>query len=124
MNKILINQVNRYKYEMFLFCTIIMILGFFINIEMLIFGLYLFFLSKDIKFDKFIYSSSFIFAFLLITGVKIGIISLIFFPQAEVLLNTNENLFFWFKEGHVHAIRLLIAYPGFLFSKFYNISLN
>lgn len=124
MNKYLPHQVNRCQLGLFLFGIIIIILGSFIRIQIFIFGLYMLFLCKEIKFDKFIYSISAIFAVILLSGVKTGIISLTFFPQAEVLLQTNKELLYWFREGHVHAIRLLIAYPGHLLSEMYDISLN
>lgn len=48
----------------------------------------------------------------------------VFIPQAQTLLDWDTNLLTWFKEGHVHAIRLLIAYPGYIISALCKIELN
>lgn len=56
--------------------------------------------------------------------VKMSYLQFTFMPQAKALLNIETNVFFWFYEGNIHAIRLLIAYPGYLLSKFYNIPLD
>ena len=45
-------------------------------------------------------------------------------PQAKVLLDIDSNLFYWFSEGHIHAVRLLISYPGYLVSEWIGIELN
>lgn len=47
-----------------------------------------------------------------------------FLPQAEALLNNNTNLLYWFSQGHVHAVRLLIAYPGYIISEWLTIGLD
>jgi hypothetical protein len=47
-----------------------------------------------------------------------------FLPQVKALLEENSSIFYWFSVGHPHAIRFLIAYPGYFISNFYNIGLN
>lgn len=47
-----------------------------------------------------------------------------FLPQAKVLLDIDSSLFHWFSEGHIHAVRLLISYPGYLISEWIGIELN
>lgn len=34
------------------------------------------------------------------------------FPQAATIYSRNNDLLYWFRTGHPHAIRLLISYPG------------
>ena len=46
------------------------------------------------------------------------------FPQALVLYEQDKDLLNWMKSGHLHAIRLLIAYPGLLLSEFAEISID
>ena len=63
-------------------------------------------IGKEPVEDKFMLNVFFILA------VYIWLISgkeFIFIPQAKALLDLNENILYWFKEGHMHAIRLLIA---------------
>lgn len=47
-----------------------------------------------------------------------------FFPQALYLYEINDDLLYWFKMRHEHAVRLLIAYPGALISKAYDLPLD
>ncbi len=47
-----------------------------------------------------------------------------FMPQAEALLEKNQSVLYWFAEKDIHAIRLLIAYPGYIFSQILDITLN
>lgn len=78
-------------------------------------------IGKEPVEDKFMLNVFFILA------VYIWLISgkeFIFIPQAKALLDLNENILYWFKEGHMHAIRLLIAYPGYIISRFCSIELN
>lgn len=56
--------------------------------------------------------------------VKMSYLQFTFMPQAKALLDKDTNVLFWFYKGNIHAIRLLIAYPGYLLSKFYNIPLD
>lgn len=65
-----------------------------------------------------------IFFFLIFLLVKVDFINFTFMPQAKVLLDIDTNLFHWFAKGHMHAIRLLVAYPGFIVSEVLNISLD
>lgn len=53
-----------------------------------------------------------------------GYLNFIFMPQAKELLNYNTNLLYWLQQGHVHAVRLFIAYPGYIISTWYQISLD
>lgn len=71
--------------------------------------------------------------FLLQTTVLFAIVTFIvsnsitnftFMPQAKALLDINSDIFYWFAQKHIHAIRLLVAYPGVVFSKYYDLSLN
>ena len=39
-----------------------------------------------------------------------------FWNQVYELLDENTNLIYWFRTGHWHAIRLFVAYPGYLIS--------
>lgn len=71
-----------------------------------------------IKIVGFIYALFFLFL------IKINAILFDFIPQAEVLLEKNQSVFYWFSVGHVHAIRLLLAYPAYLISKIYNVDLD
>ncbi len=56
--------------------------------------------------------------------IALRLIEFPMFPQAAVLYASNEDVFYWIKIGHVHAIRLLIVYPGALLSKLLGIELN
>ena len=47
-----------------------------------------------------------------------------FLVQARVLLQSNTDVLYWFKIGHIHAIRLLISYPAYLISGYCNADLN
>lgn len=47
-----------------------------------------------------------------------------FLPQAHYLLSIDDNLLVWFQTGHIHAIRLLIAYPGYLLQLVFDVELN
>lgn len=60
----------------------------------------------------------------IVCGVYLKIFVYDFIPQAYVLLKVNENVLFWIDTGHIHAIRLLIAYPSYLMSQFFDIELN
>lgn len=61
---------------------------------------------------------------LLIAAVFFGILNFNFMPQAKVLLDDNNNLLYWFRSGHMHAVRLLIAYPGYILSTLFKCDLN
>jgi len=74
--------------------------------------------SKAIKVIGFVYSLFFLFL------IKVNLIRFDFIPQAQVLLENNESVFYWFSIGHVHAIRLLVAYPGYLISEIYSVDLD
>lgn len=67
---------------------------------------------------------SFIYFLILLIFLNGDLIRFSFIPQAKVLLDSNPNIIFWFKNGHPHAIRLLVAYPGYILSKVFNIDLN
>lgn len=60
----------------------------------------------------------------IIWGVYLGIFEFNFMPQAYALLIQNDSLFFWFLEGHFHAIRFLIAYPAYSISLFFDLKLD
>lgn len=60
----------------------------------------------------------------MIYAVYLNIFSFEFMPQARTLLDSNKSLFFWFEQGHFHAIRLLITYPAYLASIFFETDLN
>ena len=66
----------------------------------------------------------FLYSLLLLLFVQGNLIEFEFFLQAYKLLIDNTYLLHWFSEGHVHAIRLLIAYPGYIISKVFAIELN
>ena len=61
---------------------------------------------------------------LLISAVNVGILKFNFMPQAYALLQSNDNVIYWFVEGHFHAIRLLIAYPSYIISVYFNVPLD
>jgi len=67
---------------------------------------------------------SILYLFLMTVLVSKKLLEFDFIPQARVILNSNPNVLYWFFVGHPHAIRLLIAYPGYIISEFYNIELN
>lgn len=67
---------------------------------------------------------AFLYSILLLLLVEGGLIEFDFIPQAKYLLDINSSVFYWFSNGHVHAVRLLIAYPGYLLSEFLNVELN
>lgn len=56
--------------------------------------------------------------------IALRIIEFPMFPQAADLYAVNENVFYWIGTGHVHAIRLLIVYPGAVLSKLFGLDLN
>lgn len=60
----------------------------------------------------------------LMYAVHLRICNFVFIPQAYDLLKYSTSLLFWFKQGHFHAIRLLIAYPAYVLSEICNIELN
>lgn len=66
----------------------------------------------------------FLYSLLLLLFVQGNWIEFEFFLQAYKLLIDNTDLLHWFSEGDVHAIRLLIAYPGYIISKVFAIELN
>ena len=53
-----------------------------------------------------------------------GVLSFNFIPQALKLYLIRPNPFFWLKEGHAHAIRLLIASPGGVIANLFELSLD
>lgn len=60
----------------------------------------------------------------LLIMISFGMVVFEFMPQAKVMLSTNNDILKYFMTGHPHAIRLLIAYPGYLISNFTSIELN
>ncbi len=56
--------------------------------------------------------------------IAFRIIEFSMFPQAAVLYAANEDVLYWIEIGHVHAIRLLVVYPGALLSKLFGFELN
>lgn len=54
----------------------------------------------------------------------LNIYSFVFLPQAYDLLEVNKDIIFWIKQGHIHAIRLVIVYPSYLMHLIFNIDLN
>ncbi len=46
------------------------------------------------------------------------------FPQAADLYGLNEDVLYWIKGGHLHAIRLLIVYPGVVLGKLFGLEPN
>ncbi len=61
---------------------------------------------------------------ILIVLLKGGGLSFDFIPQAKALLDLDQNVIFWLQLGHPHAIRLLLAYPGYIVSQVCDIDLN
>lgn len=86
----------------------------------LIISLIVFFYKTDV-FSK---GCAVILSIILNLLVYINAITFHFIPQALVLLEQNTNLAYWFSSGHMHAVRLMIAYPGYIFHKMFNISLD
>ncbi|MDR7857551.1 hypothetical protein [Tissierella sp.] len=76
--------------------------------------------SKSI-FTKFV---SFIYFLVLYICVKENIIKFSFIPQARALLDIDKSLLVWFKSGHPHAVRLLVAYPGYILSQVFEMDLD
>lgn len=56
--------------------------------------------------------------------IVLGEIKFPMFPQAAVLYEQNEDVIYWIKTGHIHAIRLLIVYPGVVLGKLPGFELN
>lgn len=56
--------------------------------------------------------------------INLKFIKFDFMPQAKVMLDTGETLVNYFLDNHPHAIRLLIAYPGYIISNLANIDLD
>lgn len=56
--------------------------------------------------------------------ISLNVITFDFMPQAKVMLNPNNSIITYFISGHPHAIRFLIAYPGYIISNFAKIDLN
>lgn len=77
--------------------------------------------GKMCRFDKFILVS---FSFVLLVCLIWNIVSFNFIPQALYLYDINPNVYYWFAQGHLHAIRLFLAYPGVLLSTFFELDLN
>lgn len=61
---------------------------------------------------------------ILIILIVLRVIEFPMFPQAAALYASNEDVFYWMATGHVHAIRLLVVYPGALLSKFFGLELD
>lgn len=76
--------------------------------------------SKDITANCIV----FLYIIILIFLLNHNIVKFDFIPQAEVLIENNPNILYWFSIGHPHAIRLVVAYPGYIISKIYNMSLD
>lgn len=66
----------------------------------------------------------FLFSLLLTIGYQIKLFSFTFFDQALVLYQENKSLLHWFLIGHIHAIRMLIAYPGAMLAEFFGLNIN
>ncbi len=66
--------------------------------------------------------------FVLAIGLMIlslaGIVQFTFFPQAYDLYKINRSLFFWLSTGHLHAVRLMIAYPAVWISDMNSLELD
>lgn len=56
--------------------------------------------------------------------IAFGAIEFPMFPQAADLFAINEDVFYWLRGGHLHAVRLLIVYPGVMLSKLFGLKLN
>lgn len=56
--------------------------------------------------------------------IALRVIEFSMFPQAAELFSVNEDVLYWIGTGHVHAIRLLIVYPGVVLSKLFGFELN
>jgi hypothetical protein len=67
---------------------------------------------------------AFIYYGILLVLVNFNIVLFNFIPQAKALLDSNNNLIYWFYSGHPHSVRLLVAYPGYILSKLLDISLD
>lgn len=78
------------------------------------------FASKEV-FTKIV---AFIYFCLLFTMVTLNIIEFTFIPQAKVLLDANNSLLYWFSTGNPHAVRLLIAYPGYILSEIFEVDIH
>lgn len=91
-----------------------------LSVGLLIVAIIIIFPSRNVvsKINAILY---FLIILILIQG---GIVAFNFIPQAETLLQINTDLIFWFSRGHPHAIRLLIAYPGYLLSQLYAVDLE
>lgn len=64
------------------------------------------------------------YSLILMLLLNFDILQFNFIPQAKVLLDVNKDLIYWFSNGHPHAIRLFVAYPGYILSNLYNVSLD
>ncbi len=62
--------------------------------------------------------------FLLMLLVLYRYISFDFIPQALDLLNVDTSLMYWIQKGHIHAVRLAIAYPAYIMHCMFSIELN
>lgn len=67
---------------------------------------------------------SILYYFLLCILTKIQLIKFEFLPQANELLKMDDSLLYWILSGHPHSVRLLISYPGYIFSQIFNVNLN
>lgn len=65
-----------------------------------------------------------IYVWLLVFLVYRKVIDFNFIPQAKDLLDMNPNIFYWLSIGHAHAVRLLVAYPGYIMSIVFGVTLN
>ena len=73
--------------------------------------------DKELKFKN---NLCYLYFFILLVLLNLKTIDFIFIPQAETLLIGNDSVFYWFSQGHYHAIRLLVSYPGYLFHQYFN----
>lgn len=78
--------------------------------------------SKDLEMKETL--ALILFGISILLAVFFDLINFVFLSQALTLLNSNSNLLYWFFRGHIHAVRLLVSYPGYLLSIWCNIGLD
>ncbi len=82
------------------------------------------FISLNQRCDYITKTIAVIFLFVINYFLYLQLNSFEFFPQAYALLEINPSLVYWFENGHMHAIRLMIAYPGYIFQNLFGLELN
>lgn len=68
--------------------------------------------------------SSLLFGGLFSLLISLNIVEFPMFPQAAEIFSMDEDVFYWFSQGHPHAIRLLIVYPGVMISKAFRLTID